>query len=103
MRLKGFLFGADALIVLALVSTLPLLSFSRAPSGALEKQSAGFDYLNSSVAAREWLSENWFQHSFSPGCAVGGIAVRNYTYPSYAEEFAAPDCSPNDFEEVCVS
>ena len=103
MRLKGFLFGADALIVLALVSTLPLLSFSWAPSGALEKQAAGFDYLNSSVEAREWLSGNWVQHSFSGGCAVSGIAVRNYTYPGYAKNFALPDCSSYDFEEVCVS
>jgi len=110
LQVKGFLFGADALIVLALVSALPLLAAERGQVGVLEKQAAGYAYLNNSWA-QAWLEENWVQHSFDLGCSSLGseyeyVAARNYSYPAYSgllEDYNCSDASPNDFYEVCVS
>ncbi|OIO25916.1 hypothetical protein COX85_03145 [Candidatus Micrarchaeota archaeon CG_4_10_14_0_2_um_filter_55_9] len=108
MQVKGFLFGADALIVLALISSLPLLAAERGQIGVLEKQAAGYAYLNNS-AAQAWLEDNWVQHLFDLGCSSPGsefVAARNYSYPAYSgelEDYGRSDASPNDFYEVCVS
>ena len=110
MRLKGFLFGADALIVLALISSLPLLATMRTPTGVLEKQAAGYAYLNASNSlGQEWLRDTWRQHSFTdcPGDAPF-VAARNYSYPAYPnppvpEYYNCSDASYTDYYEVCVS
>lgn len=107
---KGFLFGVDALLVLVLISSLPLLTAPREQSSVLIKQSAGYTYLNlSDSSAQTWLDDNWVQHDFDETCSGNApfVLVRNYSHPEYLDGeliyFNQSDASYTDYYEVCVS